>query len=92
MTSFKADDDCYHILLNAWYLDDGVHAGDRSAVVQYLIEELGPHLGLRINSPKCKLFRRNAVFPNYGEAFPSTQPGHFRDFNLDILGISIWTF
>ena len=48
MTSFEADDDCYHILLDAWDLDDGtVIAGDRSAVVRalHLIEELGPHMG-----------------------------------------------
>ena len=36
MTSIEADDDCYHILFDAWYLDDGVITGDRSAVVRAL--------------------------------------------------------
>ena len=38
---------CLHLILEAWYLDDGVLAGERSAVIRalHLIEELGPHLG-----------------------------------------------
>ncbi|KAL5503077.1 hypothetical protein EMCRGX_G009975 [Ephydatia muelleri] len=31
MTSIEADDDCYHILFDAWYLDDGVITGDRQS-------------------------------------------------------------
>ena len=42
VTSFEADDDCYHILLDAWY--GTVIAGDRSRAL-HLIEELGPHVG-----------------------------------------------
>ena len=39
-------------------MDDGVLAGERSAVVcaLHLIEELGPHLGLHINLPKCVMW------------------------------------
>ena len=68
VSSIEADDEFFRILLNAWYLDDGVLAGNRSNVVSalYLIEELGPHLGLHINISKCKLFSRigNSFFPS----------------------------
>ena len=65
--SIEADDGCIDISLEAWYLDDGVIAGDRQAVIRALglIEELGPHLGLHINLHKCELFSRNgnSLFP-----------------------------
>ncbi|KAL5460196.1 hypothetical protein EMCRGX_G033624 [Ephydatia muelleri] len=61
VTSIDVDDDCLQLLLEAWYLDDGVLAGERSAVIRalHLIEDLGPHLGLYINFSKCKLFSRS---------------------------------
>ena len=68
-TSLEADDGCFNLLLNLWYLDDVVLEGDRLAVSRSLnlnfIEELGPNLGLHINLPKCELFSRNgsALFP-----------------------------
>ena len=47
VSSVEADDGCFNLLLNHWYLDDGVLAGDRLAVSRALnlIEELGPNLG-----------------------------------------------
>ena len=50
--------------LNLWYLDDGVLAGERSAVVcaLHLIEELGPHLGLHINLTKCVARMATPIF------------------------------
>ena len=53
VSSIEADDDCINLSFNAWYLDDGILVGERSAVVRalHLIEELGPHLGLFINYP-----------------------------------------
>ena len=36
VTSIDADDDCLQLLLEAWYLDDGVLAGERSAVIRAL--------------------------------------------------------
>lgn len=47
VTSIEVDDDCLHLILEAWYLDDEVLAGERSSVIHalHLIEELGPHLG-----------------------------------------------
>ena len=58
MHSIEADDGCIDISLEAWYLDDGVIAGDRQAMIRALglIEELGPHLGLHISLHKCGLF------------------------------------
>eukprot|EP00731_Ephydatia_muelleri_P014911 Em0008g631a len=63
VTSIDADDDCLQLLLEAWYLDDGVLAGERSAVIcaLHLIEDLGPHLGLYINFSKCELFSRSGA-------------------------------
>ena len=85
MTSIDADDDCFHLLLEAWYLDDGALAGERSAVLRalQLIEELGPHLGLYINFSKCELFSRggNSLFPPVVKS--SLLP------NLVILGVPI---
>ena len=47
ISTIDADDEYLQLLLQAWYLDDGVLAGKRSAVLctLNLIEELGPHTG-----------------------------------------------
>ena len=83
LTSIEVDDNCLHLILEPWYLDDGVLAGERSAVIRalHLIEELGPHLGLHINFSKCEHFSRNgnSHFPPVVES--SLLP------NLDILGV-----
>ena len=65
VSSIEADDGCFDLSLNLWYLDDGVLAGERSAVVRalHLIEEMGPHLGLHINHSKCKMFSKNGELP-----------------------------
>ena len=88
-TSIDADDDCLHLLLEAWYLDDGVLAGERSAVLLralQLIEELGPHLELNLNFSKCEVFSRrgNSLFPPVVKS--SLLP------NLVILGVPIGDF
>ncbi|KAL5497303.1 hypothetical protein EMCRGX_G013760 [Ephydatia muelleri] len=46
--AIDADDDCLHLILQAWYLDDGVLAGPRQAVLRALsiIEDLGPPLDI----------------------------------------------
>ena len=61
VSSIEADDGCFDLSLNLWYLDDGVLTGERSAVVRalHLIEELGPHLGLQINLSKCERVSKN---------------------------------
>ena len=62
VTSIDADNDCLQLLLEAWYLDDGVLAEQRSAAALHLI---GPYLGLYINFSKCELFSRggNSLYP-----------------------------
>ena len=82
VSSIDADDECIDLLLQAWYMDDGVLAGNRPAVLRavQLVEELGPALGIHINFSKCELFSRtgNASFPPTVKC--SLLP------NLDILG------
>ncbi|KAL5517220.1 hypothetical protein EMCRGX_G002723 [Ephydatia muelleri] len=53
--AIDADDDCLHLILQAWYLDDRVLAGPRQAVLRALsiIEDLGPPLG--VASPSAYL-------------------------------------
>ena len=79
-----ADDECLDLLYQAWYMDDGVLAGKRSAVVRALslIMELGPSLGLLVNIGKCELFCKNVrMFP---EALKVSTVPHF-----EILGAPI---
>ena len=85
VSTIDADDECFSLLLQAWYLDDGVLAGSRPAVLRavHLLEELGPALGIHINLTKCELFGRmgNTAFP------PSVRSSLLP--NLDILGTPI---
>ena len=77
-----ADDECVDLLYQAWYLDDGVLAGDCPAVLRamHIIEEMGPALGLHINFAKCELFssKGNTSFP------PAVKVALLP--NMDILG------
>ena len=88
VSSIEADDGCFDLSLNLWYLDDGVLAGERSAVVRalHLIEELGPHLGLHINLSKCEIFSKNG-----NSHFPDTVKSSILP-NLEILGSPIGDF
>ena len=85
ISSIDADDGCLQVLFQAWYLDDGVLTGRRSAVLRALslIKELGPSLGIHINLAKYELFSHygNSMFP------PAVKFSHFP--NLDILGAPI---
>lgn len=51
------------LILNAWYLDDGVLIGQTDAIKKAydLIVQEGPALGLHLNPAKCVLFWPNAV-------------------------------
>ena len=85
ISTIDADDECLQLLLQTWYLDDGVLAGKRSAVLRalHLIEELGPHIGLVINFFKCKVFR-----PQGNHLFPPAVKSSLLP-NLAILGVPI---
>ena len=88
VSSIDADDECFGLLLQAWYLDDGVLAGSHPAVLRavHLLEELGPALGIHINLTKCEFFGRtgNTSFP------PSVRSSLLP--NLDILGVQIGNY
>ena len=76
---------CFDLLFHAWYIDDGVIAGSKQAVVQALsiIQDLGPPLGLVINSSKCELYGDCDLQP-----FPSEMK-KCKVFNFEILGAPI---
>ena len=67
MLKIAKDIDCSSLLLHAWYLDDGVLAGPRSALLRVisLLQQDGPSLGLFINVGKCEIYSRNHL-----EGFP----------------------
>ena len=85
VSSIDADDGCLDLLLQVWYLDGGVLAGNRPTVLQavHLLEELDPALGIHINLTKCEFYGRmgNTSFP------PSVRSSLLP--NLDILGAPI---
>ena len=76
---------CADLSYHAWYLDDGVLAGPRSAVLRALtiIQDQGPSLGLIINIPKCEIFSRSDI-----SSFPPAMKGSNCP-NMVILGIPI---
>ena len=76
---------CADLSYHAWYLDDGVLAGPRSAVLQALsiIQEFGPPNGLIVNFPKCEIFSKHDVSPFPPEMKRSSH------LNIVILGIPI---
>ena len=49
---------CANLLLNLWYMDDGIIAGPARDVRKALrlIAKYGPDLGLNLNLSKCELF------------------------------------
>ena len=58
VSAIDSDKDCSSLLFHKWHIDDGVVAGPKQAVAHALsiIEELGPPLGLNVNTAKCELF------------------------------------
>ena len=63
--AIDADDDCLHLILQAWYLDDGVLAGPRQAVLRALsiIEDLGSPLGIFPSIYPNVNYLAAAIFP-----------------------------
>ena len=52
------DKECSQLLINTWYLDDGILSRTKSVICRAvtLIQKLGPTLGLWINPAKCEWF------------------------------------
>ena len=82
LNAFDADDDCIHILYQAWYLDNGTLARKKFAILcaLSLLDSIGPSLGIFINMSKCELFCKGdtSEFP------PSMKSSHVP--HLDLLG------
>ena len=89
ISAVDMDVECIQMLFNAWFLDDGVLAGTKSAVLRamHLIEELGPPFGIFINLAKCELFSRNELSSTFPVMIKSSQVPHF-----EILGAPIGDF
>eukprot|EP00731_Ephydatia_muelleri_P016289 Em0009g713a len=80
-----ADSICSQLLFHSWYMDDGVIAGPKQAALQALsiIKQLGPPLGLFINTSKCELFTKEGLrgFPDEMKISDAL--------NFEILGVPI---
>ena len=72
VSKITSSGDCADLSYHAWYLDDGVLAGPRSAVLRALtiIQDQGSSLGLIINIPKCEIFSRSDI-----SSFPPAMKG-----------------
>ena len=79
------DTECFQLLLNSWYLDDGVLSGTKSVICRAVtyIQKLGPALGLCINPAKCELFFRT-VLPDFPQEMKVSQEPNF-----EVLGAPI---
>ena len=68
VTAIAVDSICSQLSFHSWYMDDGVIAGPKQAALQALsiIKQLGPPLGLFINTSKCELFSKGGLrgFPD----------------------------
>eukprot|EP00731_Ephydatia_muelleri_P002479 Em0001g2479a len=78
--AIDADDDCLHLILQAWYLDDRVLAGPRQAVLRALsiIEDLGPpldnhHLIHAVNTFNSLVSTSDAISPESAIESPPSQ-------------------
>jgi hypothetical protein len=58
VTKISSRAKCANLLLNLWYMDDGIIAGPAPDVRKALklIVKYGPDLGLDLNLEKCELF------------------------------------
>ena len=85
VTAIAADSICSQLSFHSWYMDDGVIAGPEQAALQALsiIKQLGPPLGLFINTSKCELFSKEGLrgFPDEMKISDAL--------NFEILGVPI---
>ena len=61
MSEITANSVCAELSDHAWYLENGVLAGPRPAVLQALsiIQEIGPPNGLIVTFHKCEIFSKH---------------------------------
>ncbi|KAL5475099.1 hypothetical protein EMCRGX_G027154 [Ephydatia muelleri] len=84
VTAIATDSICSQLSFHSWYMDDGVIAGSKQAALQALsiIKQLGPPLGLFINTSKCELFSKGGL-----TGFPDGMKSNA--LNFEILGVPI---
>ena len=82
VTATAADSICSHLSFHSWFMDDGVIAGPEQAALKALsiIKQLGPPLGLFINTSKCELFSKGGL---------RGSPDEMKISNFEILGVPI---
>ena len=72
VSAIAEDADCASLLFHQWYIDDGAVAGPTAAIARVLtiIQDLGPPLGLYINTAKCESYSLSdlSTFPEGDEA------------------------
>ena len=85
VSAIAMDEDASRLLFHAWYQDDGVVAGPKQSVLRalYIIQELGPPLGLVINPSKCEVYSQNDLSGFSSQMKQSNVP------HLEILGSPI---
>ena len=85
VNSIAADSICSQLSFHSWYMDDGVIAGPKQAALQALsiIKQLGPPLGLFIDTSKCELFSKGGL-----RGFPDEMKISYA-LNFEILGMPI---
>ena len=79
------DKECSELLINTWYLDDGILSGTKSAICRAvtIIQIQGPALGLWINPAKCEWFSCTVLSDFPQEMKVSHEP------NFEVLGAPI---
>ena len=84
-TAIAVDSICSQLSFHSWYMDDGVIAGPKQAALQALsiFKQLGPPLGLFINTFKCELFSKGGL-----RGFPDVMKKS-NALNFEILGAPI---
>eukprot|EP00731_Ephydatia_muelleri_P038287 Em0707g1a len=80
------DKNCSQLLINTWYLGDGVLSGTKSVICRAvtLIQKLGPALGLWINPAKCEWFSRTVVWSDFSQEMKVSH-----ELNFEVLGAPI---
>ena len=79
------DKKCSQLLINTWYLGDGILSGTKSVICRAvtLIQKLGPALGLWINPAKCEWFSRT-VWSDFSQEMKVSH-----ELNFEVLGAPI---
>ena len=87
VNAIEADSICSQLSFHSWYMDDGAIAGVKQAVLQALsiIKQLGPPLGLFINTSKCELFSKRDL-----GGFPDAMKKS-NALNFEMLGVQLET-